>query len=81
MKILKLSLLLTLATSVVLAQNEGEKLPDSLKFTVRKDYRPDTRDAKKHAVNQSWQRTRFCFQKCSMKCFQSNQKLPTKWSR
>ena len=50
MKTLKLSLLLTLATSVVLAQNEGEKLPDSLKFTVRKDYRPDTRDAKKLAV-------------------------------
>ncbi|MGB1317033.1 MAG: hypothetical protein ACPG5W_02435, partial [Flavobacteriales bacterium] len=50
MKTLKLSLLLTLATSVVLAQNEEEKLPDSLRFTVRKDYRPDTRDAKKHAV-------------------------------
>lgn len=49
-KTLRLSLLLTLATSVVLAQNEEEKLPDSLRFTVRKDYRPDTRDAKKHAV-------------------------------
>ncbi|MCB9192763.1 MAG: hypothetical protein H6602_13970 [Flavobacteriales bacterium] len=49
-KTLKLSLLMLLAASVALAQNDDEKLPDSLRFTVRKDYRPDTRDAKKHAV-------------------------------
>ncbi len=35
-----------LASLIVQAQ-EGEKLPDSLKFTVRKDYRPTTRAAQK----------------------------------
>lgn len=39
-----------LCAQVALAQNEEQKLPDSLNFTVRKDYRPDTRAAKKHAL-------------------------------
>ncbi|MCF8278257.1 MAG: hypothetical protein K9J17_16130 [Flavobacteriales bacterium] len=46
MKTLKLSVILMLASLIIQAQ-EGEKLPDSLKFTVRKDYRPTTRDAQK----------------------------------
>ena len=46
MKTLRLSSILMLASLIVQAQ-EGEKLPDSLKFTVRKDYRPTTRAAQK----------------------------------
>jgi len=46
MNTLKLSLILMLASTIVLAQ-ENEELPDSLKFTVRKDYRPTAREAKK----------------------------------
>jgi hypothetical protein len=49
MKTLKLSLIFVLAAITAQAQ-EGEKLPDSLKFTVRKDYRPTTRNAKKQSA-------------------------------
>lgn len=46
MKSLKLSLIFVLSSLIATAQEE-EKLPDSLKFTVRKDYRPTTREANK----------------------------------
>jgi len=44
------SVFILLSVSSILQAQNSDQLPDSLRFTVRKDYRPDTRAAKKHSA-------------------------------